>query len=359
MDGHSRNVGVLTVCGHKYCKDCLRLWWRQHPTCPACKNRLRANDFHQITYKPQEFVAQEEKAPTKIEFERATDNSIYSDVSSGLLREIKDIDLSDSFGTKIDTLARHIMWLREHDPGAKAVVFSQYRSFLTVLEIAFSRFKIGYSSVDRKGGIERFKSDPAVCPFLPFFALRSRLTMLQAECFLLHAKAHSSGLNLVNATHVFLCEPLINTAIELQAIARVHRIGQHRPTTVWMYLVSGTVEESIYNLSVSRRLAHIFEKEKEVDSSAHKQNGRTVPGNLTEIAIDSANSMEMQDATLSRLMMSGPSGGELVKKDDLWQCLFRKPMRKEVNGHIEPGDEVGRFLRGEAAEQRRTAAGHA
>ena len=44
------------------------------------------------------------------------------------------------------------------------------------------------------------------------------LTLSQKECFFLHAKAHSSGLNLVNATHVFLCEPLINTAIELQYV---------------------------------------------------------------------------------------------------------------------------------------------
>lgn len=153
------HAGVLTVCGHKYCKDCLRIWWNQHRTCPTCKMRLRVNDFHQITYKPQEIVAQEETAPTK---ERASENLIYSDVSSGLLREIKDIDLDWSFGTKIDTLARHIMWLREHDPGAKAVVFSQYKSFLGVLGGAFSRFKIGHSSVDNKDGIESFKRDPAV-----------------------------------------------------------------------------------------------------------------------------------------------------------------------------------------------------
>lgn len=119
-----------------------------------------------------------------------------------------------------------------------------------------------------------------------------------------------------------------------------------------MYLVSDTVEESIYNLSVSRRLAHILEKEKEVDLSAPRENG--VPENLTEVAIDSANSMEIEDATLSRLMMGGASGGELVKKDDLWECLFGKPNREEVSGRSIAADgEVGRFLRGEAAEQRR------
>ena len=49
--------------------------------------------------------------------------------------------------------------------------------------------------------------------------------MSQKECFFLHAKAHSSGLNLVNATHVFLCEPLINTAIELQYVFSVSMIS--------------------------------------------------------------------------------------------------------------------------------------
>jgi len=173
---------------------------------------------------------------------------------------------------------------------------------------------------------------------------------------LLHGKAQSSGLTLINATHVFLCEPLINTAIELQAVARVHRIGQQRPTTVWMYLVSGTVEESIYELSVGRRLAHIIEKEKK-----EKNDRLTFPGDdealvddLTETAIDSANSMEMQDASLNSLMASGSSGGEMVKKDDLWRCLFGNSVQKDSNGHsTEAEREVGRFLRGEAAEQRR------
>lgn len=135
-----------------------------------------------------------------------------------------------SFGTKIDTLARHVLWLRENDPGAKSVIFSQYKDFLQVLSRAFTQFRIAYSNFDKPNGVKKFKDDPGVriiyCLADPY------ADRLQIECFFLHAKAQASGLNLVNATHVFLCEPLINTAIELQAIARVHRIGQHNPTTV-------------------------------------------------------------------------------------------------------------------------------
>jgi len=183
----------------------------------------------------------------------------------------------------------------------------------------------------------------------------------QVECFLLHGKAQSSGLTLINATHVFLCEPLINTAIELQAIARVHRIGQHRPTTVWMYLVSGTVEESIYELSVARRLAHIIEKEKQEKSARSTfpdDFDESLINDLTETAIDSANSMEIQDAGLTNLMTSGASGGEMVKKDDLWQCLFGNAVSKEDDNDrsAEAEREVSRFLRGEAADQRRDEA---
>ncbi|RAH46455.1 putative SNF2 family helicase/ATPase, partial [Aspergillus brunneoviolaceus CBS 621.78] len=331
-------IGVLTVCGHHYCQHCLGIWWRQHRTCPTCKRRLKANDFHQITYKPQDYVVQEEKAPTKAMSERpSSTNSIYHDISSSTLNEIKNIDLNSSFGTKIDTLARHIMWLREHDPGAKSVVFSQYKNFLEILASALSRFKIGFSSVDSKDGIQNFKSDPAL------------------ECFLLHARAHSSGLNLICATNVIFCEPLINTAIELQAIARVHRIGQHRPTTVWMYLVSDTVEESIYDLSVSRRLAHIMQKEEQQEDRPSESlvNGahETASTTLTETAIDAANSLEIQDAPLSKMMASGPLGGELVQEDDLWRCLFRKAN----STHMDAAGEVARFLEGEAAEQRSVA----
>lgn len=148
------------------------------------------------------------------------------------------------------------------------------------------------------------------------------------EVFLLHAKAQSSGLNLVNATHVFLCEPLINTAIELQAIARVHRIGQHRPTTVWMYLINDTVEESIYDISLSRRMGHI--RRAGGDSQPSTEEAIREGEMIDAVSIDTANSLELQiSSASSKLATKSQGGGEMVDNDDLWGCLFNKG----ENGH--------------------------
>ncbi|KAM5435032.1 putative RING-type E3 ubiquitin transferase [Microsporum canis] len=353
-------IGVLTICGHKFCKDCIRHWWRQSQSCPICKSRLKRSDFHEITYKPQEIVAHEENAPST-EPGNAHKNPIYSDISSKVLGEIQNIDIPVSYGTKIDTLSRHLLWLRQHDPGAKSIVFSQDKEFLGILSQAFYRFKIGYSSIDTPFGIERFKEDHT------------------KECFLLHAKAHASGLNLVNATHVFLCEPLINTAIELQAIARVHRIGQHQDTTVWMYLVANTVEESIYQISVARRLEHIAQRREESlkkqekhypTSSSHISESYQDPNesgtlinlkHLDENILESANSHELEDITPGNLLSGPGAEGEKVRDSDVWQCLFSNQKRNgTISNDVADAEtiegiqnNVGRALRANAAETRR------
>lgn len=58
------------------------------------------------------------------------------------------------------------------------------------------------------------------------------------SCLLLPLKHGANGLNLVEAQHVVLIEPLLNPGAEAQAINRVHRIGQTRETTVHRFIVS-------------------------------------------------------------------------------------------------------------------------
>ncbi|KAF2474670.1 uncharacterized protein BDR25DRAFT_255013 [Lindgomyces ingoldianus] len=324
-------IGVLTVCGHKYCKECINLWWHQHRNCPMCKKQLHTADFHEITFKPSEMRAQEESheqdSPPQPSTPQSSHASIYSGISNCIMKQIKSIELDGSYGTKIDMIARHLLWIRHNDPGAKAIIFSQFGDFLEVLREALKKWKIGSSSIHDKNGIHKFRIDPA------------------AECFLLDAKSDSSGLNLVNATYVFLCEPLINPAIELQAIARVHRIGQQRATTVFMYLIGDTVEEAIYDISVSRRLEHMGRGN---NGWSDSRSGTATPA-VQENALDAANSMEMQSAPLKKLLRK-KGDGEVVQVDDLWGCLFGKPRKQQRSVVLE--GEVGRHLRAEAAEQR-------
>ncbi|KAM0335736.1 hypothetical protein ACHAQA_000786 [Verticillium albo-atrum] len=258
-------------------------------------------------------------------------SAIYSEFGADKLAQINNIDLEGpSFTTKVDSIVRHLLWLRESDPGAKSIVFSQYRDFLEVIGAALSKSRIGYASIDKPNGVQSFKEDAGV------------------ECFLLHGRAQSSGLNLVNASHVFLCEPLLNTAIELQAIARVDRIGQQHETTVWLYLIEGTVEESIYNLSVQRRLQHL--------TSASKGKSKESTPDVLEPTLEAANTLEMEQASLSKLMSKDRSAGEAVDKEDLWECLFghvaRMANTEARDGRSENPAVMG-FLAAEAAEERR------
>ncbi|KNA96185.1 hypothetical protein FOXG_01479 [Fusarium oxysporum f. sp. lycopersici 4287] len=333
-------IGVLTVCGHQFCKECMMLWFKAHHNCPVCKRKLKSSNLHDITINPQQLKVHSdeptqcqdstENSPEQKQTDSPKKTGIYSEFNSDKLAEIQKIELDGpSFTTKVDTLVKHLMWLRESDPGAKSIVFSQYKGFLGILRNAFSRFRIGYASIDDPDGIRRFKENASV------------------ECFLLHARAHSSGLNLVNASHVFLCEPLLNTALELQAIARVDRIGQMHETTVWLYLVSGTVEESIYNLSVQRRMEHM--------GRVNKGKSKESTPELLDVNIEAANTLELEQASLSRLMSKDKSAGENVEENDLWECLFghiaRKDTEHEKDIRLQEKAVMG-YLAAEAAEER-------
>ncbi|OIW29966.1 hypothetical protein CONLIGDRAFT_616258 [Coniochaeta ligniaria NRRL 30616] len=330
-------IGVLTTCGHQFCKTCIAQWSAWRHNCPTCKEPLGRNSLHDITLKPQELKVRREDSNAAAKQPQPTTPSkktgIYSEFNPEQLAEIKNIDLEGpTYTTKVANLLRHVLWLREHDPGAKAIVFSQYKDFLDVVGSAFENYRIGYTSFDKARGISSFRDDPGV------------------EVFLLHARAHSSGLNLVNASHVFLCEPLLNTALELQAIARVDRIGRQHETTVWLYIVEGTVEESIYNLSVERRIEHMGRNLKGKSKESTPE--------LLDANLEVANSLEMQQASLSRLMGKGRISGEVVDKNDLWQCLFGDKTivshgTRARNEWMEVDPWLAPYMAGAAAEERR------
>lgn len=122
-----------------------------------------------------------------------------------------------------------------------------------------------------------------------------------------------------------------------------------------MYLISDTVEEAIYELSVTRRLALM----QSAALAQHRSGAATPdPAKAQESALETANSLELQSAPMSKLLTKGQDGGEMVETDDLWRCLFSRPRAKQSDllshstGDGPASRELGAFLRAEAAEIR-------
>ena len=75
------------------------------------------------------------------------------------------------------------------------------------------------------------------------------------DFFLISLKAGGTGLNLTAADYVIILDPWWNPAVESQAADRAHRIGQHRPVTIYRLVTKDTVEEKVIALhAVKQRL---------------------------------------------------------------------------------------------------------
>lgn len=113
-----------------------------------------------------------------------------------------------------------------------------------------------------------------------------------------------------------------------------------------MYLVENTVEKSIYEISVNRRMAHIARARTE-------ENGKPTEAEVLEKQIEAANTTELQEASLSQLFVKGSESGEMVGKELVWDCLFRQRPRPSHQMSTEAENEVSRHVRATAAEERR------
>jgi len=125
--------------------------------------------------------------------------------------------------------------------GHKALVFSQFVDFLSLLRAPLDAASIAYQYLDG--------STPAA-------ERTKRVAAFQAgegDLFLISLKAGGFGLNLTAADYVVITDPWWNPAAEDQAMGRAHRMGQLRPVTVYRLVGKGTIEERIVDLHHDKR----------------------------------------------------------------------------------------------------------
>ena len=74
----------------------------------------------------------------------------------------------------------------------------------------------------------------------------------EAPLFLVSLKAGGVGLNLTAADTVIHLDPWWNPAVEQQASARAHRIGQDKPVLVYRLVAAGSIEERLLALQARK-----------------------------------------------------------------------------------------------------------
>ncbi len=139
---------------------------------------------------------------------------------------------------KIEVLLDHLAEVLEE--GHKALVYSQFTSFLRIVRDRLDARGIEYeyldgSTSDRQTPVERFQNDP------------------NRRLFLISLKAGGLGLNLTAAEYVFLLDPWWNPAVEAQAVDRAHRIGQDQQVFAYRLIARDTVEEKVLELQNKKR----------------------------------------------------------------------------------------------------------
>jgi SNF2 family DNA or RNA helicase len=125
---------------------------------------------------------------------------------------------------KLDVLLPRLREVTEE--GHKAIVFSQFTSFLSIIRKRLDHQGVVYEYLDGKTrnrgvAVERFQRDS------------------NCKLFLISLKAGGQGLNL--------------TAAEAQAIDRAHRIGQTNRVFAYRLITRDTVEEKVLDLQSTKR----------------------------------------------------------------------------------------------------------
>ncbi|XP_015695228.2 E3 ubiquitin-protein ligase SHPRH [Oryza brachyantha] len=232
---------MVFQCGHSVCCKCCLYMTEQAAAhfgrskkwimCPTCRQRT---DLENIA-----FVVENKRENADREVEDLAERAI---------------SVQGSYGTKIEAVTRRILRITSTDGAAKILVFSSWNDVLDVLEHSLAANNLSY--VRMKGGR---KSQAALSQFKGLAgsisgerAKKSFSKMQPVQVLLMLIQHGANGLNLLEAQHVILVEPLLNPAAEAQAISRIHRVGQDKNTFIHRFIVKNTIEESIYKLNRGR-----------------------------------------------------------------------------------------------------------
>jgi SWI/SNF-related matrix-associated actin-dependent regulator of chromatin subfamily A3 len=201
---------VITTCKHVFGRECIERTIELQHKCPMCRAELPDTDSL-VNPAPEKETIQE-----------------------------KDLDI-DTQSSKTDALMS-ILKATRRDPKSKVVIFSQWTSFLNIIQHQLDEAGMKYARIDgtmpahvRDAGMTALDSDP------------------ETGILLASLSVCSVGLNLVAADTVIMADSWWAPAIEDQAVDRVYRLGQTRPCTVWRLIMEDSIENRVLEIQGEKR----------------------------------------------------------------------------------------------------------
>ncbi|AAS50336.2 AAL030Cp [Eremothecium gossypii ATCC 10895] len=311
--------GAIIGCGHFFCQECISSWLETKQSCPLCKTQTKSSELYSFKFREEEtelkhvLVADADSRPTPSQevisqaVQSIENDPIYLNKYEvcPYLDRIRQLETSVNYGSKIDFVIKLLKYLRlQHEtnptsPALQIVIYSQYAELLEIVAHVLKQNSIKFLTTTKNVRnfakvVETFKADPEI------------------TCLLLDTKRQASGLTLINATHVFLLEPIVNNSTEFQAINRIHRIGQTSETYVWHFMLLNTVEHSIL------RYKSILEKNKGDSTKGTRQQG----GGLRVVSDE--DTLSDPESEAENAYNINQAGDEAVSEEHLWHCLFQK-----------------------------------
>ncbi|PXF41808.1 hypothetical protein BWQ96_08456 [Gracilariopsis chorda] len=300
---------TVTKCGHLYCHGCMSLMlstrdsqgYYRKPQCALCRRELSQNLVAEIVrtssdadepnseavHRRELSVAKKTQVKTKGRTGRKKSRRRSARRSSATNLEGQDADRSAEFvvPTSSDAWCEYTQlgqapdrfmgiganprypsidasFLRHVQAASQGLESPKLSALLTLIESrpVTTKFCVVAGSVMSLGVINEFlKKNGVKCVGVgvqpaPQRGRRKTKTMTDASeafstdptvrVFLLNP-ANSSGLNLIAAEYVVFLETLVRVADEVQAAARVHRIGQTKNVKIVRIVARNTIDEQI------------------------------------------------------------------------------------------------------------------
>ncbi|EMD87915.1 hypothetical protein COCC4DRAFT_73662 [Bipolaris maydis ATCC 48331] len=235
------NEQAVTGCWHSACKECLLNYIAHQrdkneiPRCFNCREPINARDVFEVIR--HDHIAEDNEPNHAF---RPTDAPQLTSTQAAPRISLRRVGLTGS--AKTQALIGHLKRTRKEEKNAKTVVFSQFTSFLDLIEPALARDHIPFLRFD--GSITQKARAQILAEFT---------TSPKPYVLLLSLRAGGVGLNLTCASKVFMMDPWWSFAVEAQAIDRVHRMGQEREVKVVRFCVEGSIEEKMLRIQERKK----------------------------------------------------------------------------------------------------------